>query len=139
RSRKEKTMVHPMEVEIRGAYAAFARGDLDGYFSRCTPDWVFSVAGTGAIAGTYHGREGLYELAGKAMAATNGTFREDVEDVLANDNHGIVLARHWFTRDGQSREYRTVHVYTIRDGKLAECFEHPRDQNAFDEAWGTAR
>jgi uncharacterized protein len=73
------------------------------------------------------------------MATTNGTFAEEVEDVLANDYHGIVLARHRFQRDGQPREYRTVHVYTIRDGKLAECFEHPRDQNAFDDAWGPAQ
>ena len=73
------------------------------------------------------------------MSTTNGTFVEEVEDVLANDSHGIVLARHRFQRDGQPREYRTVHVYTIRDGKLAECFEHPRDQNAFDDAWGPAQ
>jgi uncharacterized protein len=132
-------MAHPMETGIREAYAAFLRGDLDGYFRWCTDDWVFNVAGTGAIAGAYHGRDGLYELAGKAMATTNGSFQEEVEDVLANDQHGVVIARHRFTRDGQSRDYRTVHVYTIRDGKLAECFEHPRDQGAFDEAWGSAR
>jgi hypothetical protein len=40
------------------------------------------------------------------------------------------------TRDGQQQEYRTVHVYEIRDGKLAACWEHPRDQSAFDAAWG---
>lgn len=49
------------------------------------------------------------------MATTSSTFQEDVEDVLANDHHGIVLARHRFTRDGQLQEYRTVHVYEIRD------------------------
>src|SRR5438477_11181796 len=129
-------MAHPLEAIIREAYAAFGRGDLDGYLRHCTDDWAFHVAGTGAIAGTYRGREGLYELARKAMTTTNGTFQEEVEDVLANDSHGVVLARHRFTRDGQPREYRTVHVYTIRDSKFAECFEHPRDQNGFDDAWG---
>jgi ketosteroid isomerase-like protein len=129
-------MAHPIEGIIKEAYVAFARGDLDGYFRACSDDWNFNIAGNGAIAGTYHGKQGLYELAQKAMAATSGTFQEDVEDVLANDRHGIVLARHRFTRDGQQQEYRTVHVYEIRDGKLAACWEHPRDQAAFDAAWG---
>ena len=91
---------------------------------------------TAQFAGTYQGKQGLYELAQKAMATTNGTFQEDVEDILANDRHGIVLARHRFTRGGQLHEYLTVHVYDIRDGKLAACWEHPRDQSAFDAAWG---
>jgi hypothetical protein len=42
------------------------------------------------------------------------------------------------TRGGQRQEYHTVHVYEIRDGKLAACWEHPRDQAAFNAAW-TAR
>jgi len=128
-------MAHPIEGIIKDAYVAFARGDLDGYFHACSDDWNFNIAGNGAIAGTYRGKQGLYELAQKAMATTSGTFQEDVEDVLGNDRHAIVLARHRFTRDGQ-QEYRTVHVYEIHDGKLAACWEHPRDQAAFDAAWG---
>jgi ketosteroid isomerase-like protein len=129
-------MAHPIEATIREAYAAFARGDLDGYFRACSEDWNFNIAGKGAIAGTYRGHQGLYDLAQKAMAATSGTFQEEVEDVLGNDQHGIVLAQHRFTRDGRRHEYHTVHVYEIRAGKLASCWEHPRDQAAFDAAWG---
>ena len=94
-------MAHPIEAIIREAYAAFARGDLDGYFRACSEDWNFNIAGKSAIAGTYRGKHGLYELAEKAMTTTGGTFQEEVEYVLANDQHGIVLARHRFTRDGQ--------------------------------------
>ena len=71
-------MTHPLEGMIREAYAAFARGDLDGYFRACSEDWNFNIAGQGAIAGTYRGKQGLYELTQKAMATTNGTFQEDV-------------------------------------------------------------
>ena len=131
-------MAHPTEGIIREAYAAFARGDLEGYFSACAEDWNFNVPGKSAIAGTYRGKQGLYELAQKAMATTSGTFQEDVEDVLANDLHGVVVARHRFTRDSQQQDYRTVHLYEIRDGKLAACWEHPRDQTTFDAAWGPA-
>jgi uncharacterized protein len=134
--KKEMYMAHGLEATIREAYAAFGRGDVDGYLQPCTQDFSFNIPGRGAIAGSWRGREGLYELARMAMEATGGSFREEVEDVLANDHHAVVLARHRFTRDGRSREYRTAHVYEIHNGRLARCWEQPQDLMEFDEAWG---
>jgi ketosteroid isomerase-like protein len=131
-------MAHPNETVLRDAYAAFARGDLDGYLRPCAPDFCFRVPGNSRLCGTCVGKDGLSDLAGRAMAITDGTFQEDVEDVLANDSHGVVLARHRFTRDGRQYDYRTAHVYEIVDGKLARCVEQPRDPAAFEEAWGIA-
>lgn len=37
---------------------------------------------TAELRATYVGRQGLYDLAGKAMSITGGTFHEEVEDVL---------------------------------------------------------
>jgi ketosteroid isomerase-like protein len=131
-------MAHPFEAVIREAYAAFAQGDVDGYLRACTEDFEFQVPGHGGIAGTYVGR-GLHALAEKAMTITGGTFREDVEDVMANDEHAVVEARHRFRRGAILHDYKTGHLYTIRDGKLARCIEQPRDQDVFDEAWGPER
>jgi ketosteroid isomerase-like protein len=58
---KERSIVaHPLDI-FREAYAAFGRGDLDGYLRSCTESFNFHVAGGGAIAGTYRGNDGLYE------------------------------------------------------------------------------
>jgi uncharacterized protein len=138
-AQKEICMAHPLETTIRDAYAAFGRGDVDGYLQPCTQDFSFNIPGRGAIAGSWRGKEGLYELAHMAMEVTGGSFREEVEDVLANDYHAVVLARHQFTREGQPREYRTAHVYEIHDGQLAQCWEQPQDLSAFDEAWGVVQ
>jgi ketosteroid isomerase-like protein len=129
-------MTHPMEAVIREAYAAFGRGDVDSYLRACTEDFEFQVPGHGGIAGTYVGRAGLHALAKKAMTITARTFREDVEGVMADDLHAVVIARHRFRRGVSVKDYRTVHLYTILDGKLARCMEQPHDQDAFDEAWG---
>lgn len=129
------TAGHPLEGIIREAYAAFGRGDVDGYLLACTQDLVFTIPGSGAIAGVFRGAEGLHDLARKAFEGTGGTFREDVEDVLANARHAVVLARHHFTRGGRQHEYRTAHVYEVREGKLARCWEQPRDPAVFEEAW----
>jgi ketosteroid isomerase-like protein len=132
-------MAHPFEAVIRAAYAAFGRGNVDGYLRACTEDFEFHVPGHGGISGTYVGRTGLYALAEKAMTITRGTFREEVEDVMANDEHAVVEARHRFRRGAILHDYKTAHLYTIRDGKLARCIEQPRDQDAFDNAWRPER
>jgi ketosteroid isomerase-like protein len=132
-------MAHPLENMIRAAYAAFGRGDVDGYLLACTDDFSFNVPGASLLAGTYQGREGLHELGRLAMQLTEGSFKEDVEAVLANDKHAVVLARHRFMRDSEPREYETAHVYEIHGGKLARCWEQPRDSKAFDAAWGVGQ
>ena len=131
-------MPHPLEQVIRDAYAAFGKGDVDGYLRACANDFAFHVPGSGGISGVWAGKQGLWDLAGRAMALSSGTFQEDVEDVLANDHHAVVLARHRFTRDGAAKDYRTAHVYEVRDGRLARCFEQPRDPATFHDAWGSS-
>lgn len=126
-----------LEQIIRDAYAAFGRGDVDGYLSACTDSFEFIVPGRGGVCGHWVGREGLWALAGQVMAITGGTFREDVEDVLTNSNHAVVLARHHFVRDGMQKDYHTAHVYEINHGKLARCYEQLRDPAGFHEAWGS--
>jgi len=132
-------MAHPLEATIREAYAAFSRGDVDGYLRPCTQEFTFHVPGHGGISGTYIGKQGLYDLAGKAMQITGGTFQEVVEDVLANDSYAVVLAWHRFTRDGKLRDYRTAHVYEIHEGKLSRCYEQPQDSASFHDAWGSSQ
>ena len=93
------------------------RGDIDGYLKPCTEDFTFIVPGRGGISGAYKGKQGMLELVGKAMAITDGTFSEEVEDVLASNEHAVVLALHRFTRHGASKDYRTAHVYDVREGR----------------------
>jgi len=128
-------MAHPNEQLLRDAYAAFARGDLDGYWSACADDFAFNVPGASKVAGRFRGKEAFMRMIGNVMALAGGQFEEEVHDVVANDHHGVVLAIHRFPRNGQQREYRTAHVYEIRDGMLAECWEQPQDPAAFDAAW----
>ena len=70
-------MAHPLEAIIRQAYAAFGRGDLEDYLRPCTKSFIFNVPGGGAIAGAYRGKDGLYELARKAVETTGGTFHRE--------------------------------------------------------------
>lgn len=129
-------MSDTIEQMVRDAYAAFGRGDFDGYMSACTDDWAFHVPGNCRASGDYHGREGLMQIVAAVGEVAGASFREEVHDVVTNDTHAIVLARHTFERAGQPYDYNTVHVYHLRDGKLAECWECPADPDTFEAAWG---
>jgi len=126
---------HPNEQMLRDAYAAFARGDVERYLQSCTDDIVFHVPGRGRVAGTYSRAQFASPMISTVIELSRGTFRETVLDVVANDHHGVVLARHEMDRGSGPVSYRTAHVYTIRDGKLAEFREYPEDLYAFDAAW----
>ena len=128
-------MPHPNEELLRHAYAAFGRGDFEEYLRCCTEDIVFHVPGRNPVSGTYARAQFLTPFVTKVMELCNGTFRETVLDVVANDHRGLVIAEHEFQRKGKTHVYRTVHIYRIKDGKLAEFREYPEDLYAVDEAW----
>jgi ketosteroid isomerase-like protein len=131
------TMSHPNEDRLRELYAAFARGDMEGFLDGCTDDVTFTVPGTATVSGEF--TKGTFGgLVAPVMEVSGGTFREDVLDVFANDEHGVLLLLHSFDRDGQRREYRTAHIVQLRDGKIAKWQEHPGSPGEFEEAWGTA-
>jgi ketosteroid isomerase-like protein len=129
-------MAHPNEALLRKAYADFGAGDIDAFWAACSDGFTFNVPGKSQVSGSFKGREQFMGMLGTVMQASGGAFEETVHDVLANDEHGVVLAVHRFTRDGKPREYRTAHIYHINNGKLQECWEQPQDQAAFEAAWG---
>jgi ketosteroid isomerase-like protein len=128
-------MSHPNEDVLRNAYAAFSRGDLEAYLGYCSEKIVFHVPGRNPVSGTYTRAQFLNPFISRVMELCNGTFRETVLDVAANDHRGLVLAEHEFERKGKRYVYRTAHIYRIEEGKLAEFREYPEDVYVFDEAW----
>ena len=129
-------MAHQNETLAREAFAAFARGDVDAlrnkYFAE---DICFHVPGRGADAGDHEGVAQVLEFFGRLFEASGGTFRLEIRDVIANDNHAVALLTVRAERAGRQLEDRTVEVIQIRDGKAAEVWLYPADQYANAEFW----
>ena len=70
-----------------------------------------------------------------ASRVDDRTFRIEVRAVLANDEFVLQLADGTATLAGTSREWRTVGVFRIEGGKIAECWLVPFDQYSFDQIW----
>jgi ketosteroid isomerase-like protein len=128
-------MTHPNETRLRDLYDRFAQGDLGAFLGGCTEDVLFAVPGYASVSGTYT-RDEFIPWIEATIARTDGTFGEDVLDVVANDEHGVVLLVHHFDRAGQHYEYQTAHRVEHRDGKIARWTEHPGSMREFEEAWG---
>jgi ketosteroid isomerase-like protein len=127
-------MAHQNEDTLRRGYAAFAQGDLSGFLSICTDDVTFTVPGTSPASGVYT-KATFVPWITRIIGLTGGTFREEILDVFANEDHGVLLLRHSFDRDGKPREYRTAHICKMRDGKISTWIEHPGSLEEFEAAW----
>lgn len=93
------------------------------------------VSGHGACAdpGDYEGVAEVLESFGRLFELTGGTYRVEVHDIIANDEHAVVLYTGRAERAGRQLEDRTVLVAHIRDGKQAEVWILPGDLYALDE------
>jgi len=121
---------------LHNLYARFAQGDLAAFLAGCTDDVTFTVPGNTPGSGTFTKAEFPDWITG-VLGQTDGTFREDVLDVFANDDHALLLLHHEFDRDGAHREYETAHVCELRDGRISSWREHPGSMREFEAAWGT--
>jgi ketosteroid isomerase-like protein len=69
----------------------------------------------------------------KTMALSGGSFRTDVHDLVANDDHAVALFASRAERDGRTYANRNVLVIHIRNGKFTETWLMSEDQYAADE------
>jgi len=127
--------MHPNEELLRREYDGRARGDLEAVGATFDDQIVWHVPGRNAISGTYRGKDEVMEYIRKRQTLAGGTFRITVHDVLANDEHGFVIASGSATRKGRDWVWRGHGLYRFHDGKIAECWLLPEDQYLFDEIW----
>jgi ketosteroid isomerase-like protein len=127
---------HPNAVRIRDGYAAFAKGDFAVLNDLLAEDLVWHHGGRSQLAGDYRGRDAVYELFGKLIEVTRGTFHMDLQAAFANDELGVALVVASSTVDGRSVAAREAHIMRMSDGKVVEFWYTSTDQYAFDEMIG---
>ena len=126
---------HPNVEQARRGYEAFATGDMATLTGVIADDVVWHVTGAGPLSGDYHGRDQVFGFFGRLAEETGGTFRLDVHDILANDEHTAVLATLSASRGGKSLEVPVVNVSHNRDGKITEFWASTTDPQATLDFW----
>ena len=126
---------HPNVALLRKGYEAFARGDIAALTDMFAQDMVWHVPGTNLISGEHKGRDAVFAVFAKTMELTGGTFKIDVHDIVANDEHTVSLTRAAASRQGKQLDLRGADIYHIRNGKVTEWWSFVEDQRLDDEFW----
>jgi uncharacterized protein len=129
-------MGHPGEELVRRGYDAFSRGDMQTLREVFSPDIVWHSAGRSQLAGEYAGVDAVLGFFGRTMELTGGTFRVDVHDVVANDEHVVGLHAVTAEREGRTLRDQNVLVFHVRDGRASEVWQLWADQYAADAFFG---
>ena len=126
---------HPNAAAIRKAFDAFMRGDLESARRLFAPDVLWHVSGRGPLSGDFRGFDEIARWGGQLMERAAGTFREDLVDVVANDETAFQLVTYRAERNGRSIQDRSVNVYRMSEGRVVECWVLFGDTQGFDEFW----
>ena len=83
-------------------------------------DLLWHEPGRDQLAGDYSGREAVYQMFGRLMEITEGSFHLDLQSVFADDERGVSLVVTTASRGGRSVRSYDAHIFHLRDGKVVE-------------------
>jgi uncharacterized protein len=126
-------MAHPNEEVARSATEALSKGDMEGFLSHHADDTVVHFPGRGPMAGDHRGKDGVGKMFQQQKQMLDSQPEIENHDILANDDHAIVLNKVRASRSGQILEQDQVVVMHIKDGKIAEVWLQFSEQQAMDE------
>ena len=118
-----------------GAYSAAETAAFVGQSSTglIVSIYLFAVSSIGLIL---LGKDEVLGFFAQLAERAGGTFRVDVHDVLANDEHVVALVKGTAEREGKTLNDNGAQVFHVRGGKVTEEWFHPGDEYASDEFWG---
>ena len=92
--------------------------------------------GRNQLAGDFRRREAVYELFGRLMEITEGSFHLDLQTVFADDERAVALVVVTASRGGRTVRSYDAHIFHLRDGKIVEFWNGSSDPYSFDELIG---
>ncbi len=126
---------HPNAALLRQGYEAFASGDMATLTDLFSEDVVWHLAGNNPISGDHKGRDAVFSAFARIGQMTGGTFKIDVHDVVANDEHAVALTRATGSREGKQYDSLDTDVYHVSNGKVTEFWSFTEDSAKADQFW----
>ncbi len=121
---------------VRRGYEYFNSGNIEGLASIFAEDAVWHAAGRNRFAGEKRGRDAAFAYFGQIAEATGGTFHTEPHDITASGEHVVGLHTAVGERNGTRLSLHEALVFHLRDGKIAEVWEHFEDTRTWDDFLG---
>ncbi len=120
---------------IRKAYQDFAQGNIPSVFAAFDAAITWHVPGHSPLSGDYRGHDQIGGFFQRTMELSGGTFSIDVHNVLADGDLVVVLATVKAQRNGVAATFPEVHVWRLKNGRVAEFREYQGDEQREDRFW----
>jgi ketosteroid isomerase-like protein len=120
---------------IRRGYEAFNSADVKTLTELFDERAVWRVPGRSSLAGDHEGREATFAYFGRLGQETGGTFRAELQHLLADGDRVVGIHRSSAERDGKQLDVDLCLVFQLENGRITEGVEHYRDLYAWDEFW----
>ncbi|MCH8142663.1 MAG: nuclear transport factor 2 family protein [Proteobacteria bacterium] len=118
---------------VRKGFEAFANGDMATLTDLFAEDAVWHFPGNNRISGEHRGRDMVLTFLVQTGELTGGTFRAELQNVLANDELVVVIHRQTASREGKELDMLEVNTFQFSNGKITEVRSFLEDQQAHDE------
>ncbi len=126
---------HPNAELLRKGYEAFDKGDMAVLTGLFAEDVVWHLPGNNPLTGVHRGRDAVFGIFAKSVELSGGSFKIELHDVLANDEHAVALTRATGSRQGKQLNSLDTNVYHMSNGKITEFWSAAEDQRLTDEFW----
>jgi ketosteroid isomerase-like protein len=118
---------HPDAAVVRRMTEAFESGDMA----------AMAAAGEELVAddvvwheiGRAEPRRGKAEMRA-GMGEVDYVIQGTIHDIIANDDHVVLLANATATRHGKTLQYRVAEIYHLKDGRIVERWAFSDDTAA---------
>ncbi len=129
------TSTQQRNIEMaRKGYGAFNEAHLDEAMATIHDEILWHIGGDNQFTGDYRGKEAVLEFFMKYGQLTEGTYEADIHDILASEEHTVVLGTYTATRHGRTHSARFIDVvHPAPDGRAKEFWRFPEDAAAEDE------
>jgi ketosteroid isomerase-like protein len=128
-------MEHPHATEFRKVMAAAAEGDVATMYANTHEDFfALNDIGAGPWREVY-GREAFFAFFGQFVEYLEGTFRQDILDVIGYDDHVVAIVHETGTRQGHVFDNRAIYLFEIVDGRWASMRSMDMDHDKINAFW----
>jgi uncharacterized protein len=120
---------------VQRGYEAFGKGDIATMKTLFAPDANWRGSAVGVLPGTYRGAQAILEFFGRAARESAGTLRVEPEKMAASGDHVFVQERLTAKRKGKTIDTKSVLVFKLDKGIVAEVDEYRLDHPKEAQFW----
>ena len=106
---------------MRRAYEAFNTGDMETLIETFDESAVWHLPGRSSMANDYQSRDATLAYFGQLGQKTGGTFRAELQHLLADDDDRVVgIQRSTAERNGKHLDVGNCIVFQLKDGRITD-------------------